>query len=259
MDESERLHLRAELLARQQDAYARLGLQRPGTFLHAVHLQDMVRWNNFVHAGWLVAPGWAAMDPAFQGYESVRDVPIERLRDDPPVNVTSAFAADRIYLAAVIRRGGHIGRGLDQTEWLTTDEEARLVRAGDIELDFEDSRRHVAPDAASRLASLFVVEGTAAGARHLREMFGPGPDLWLLRVEIPAAIRFTRADTRWFEDYTRDPRAEYAERYWKGERFPADDDRWEYLVEGVLKLVDEKQLTKLRRAGGMALGLNLED
>jgi hypothetical protein len=95
MDEAERLHLRAEL-ARQQDAYARLGLQRPGAFLHAVNLQDMTRWNNFVLAGWHVAPGWAVMDPAFQGYENVRDVPIERLRRDPPVNVTSAFAADRI-------------------------------------------------------------------------------------------------------------------------------------------------------------------
>jgi hypothetical protein len=259
MDEAERLRLRAELLAPQRDAYSALGLERPGTFLHAVHLRDETRWNNFILAGWHVAPGWAALDPAFQGYENLRDVPVERLRDDPPQNVTSAFSADRVYSAAVIRRGGYIGRGLEKTTWMTPAEEAQLVEKGDIELAFEECRRKIAPNAASRLMSLFVAEDTPDGARHLRELFGSSPDVWLLRVEIPAAYRFTRADTRWFDQYTRDRRPEDAERYWSEERFPADGDRWEYLVEGVLSMVDEKQLTRLRRAAGMSLGLNVSE
>jgi hypothetical protein len=257
--EKERLLLQAELFQQQRDGYATLGLDRPGVYLHAVSLQDMARWNNFVLAGWHVAPGWAIMDPAFAGYESVRDVSIERVRDDPPVNVTSAFAADRIYSAAIIRRGGHIGQGIDNTKWLTSEKEAELLRAGDIELAFEAGRRRVAPEAASRLASLFVADDTLDGERNLREMFGHNADLWLLRVGIPAAIRFTKADARWFDAYWEDPREEYVEAYWSQELSPGEGNRWEYLVEGVLKMVDEKQMAKLRRVGAMALGLNVSD
>jgi len=256
---SRTLHNRTELLEQQRDAYAQLKLERPGAYLHAVNLQDMARWNNFVLAGWHVAPGWAAIDPAFAGYESVRDVSMERLRDDPPLNVTSAFSADRVYSAAIIRRGGHIGRGIDDTTWLTSDEEAELLRKGDIELVFEAGRRHVAPEAASRLASLFVADDTPEGERNLRKMLGGSFDLWLLRVEIPAAIRFTRADTRWLDAYWEHPREECVTKYWSEKPFPAKGDRWEYLVEGVLRMVSKKQLAKLRRAGALALGLNVSD
>lgn len=88
-------------------------------------------------------------------------------------------------------------------------------------------------------------------------MFGNSPDLWLMKVTVPAAIRFTRADTRWFDAYWKERRDDYIDGYWSGRPYSANEYRWEYLVEGVLKLSRDKQLTKLRQEGAMALGLDL--
>jgi hypothetical protein len=258
MDEEQRRHLRAELYERQRKAYESLGLARPGRYLHGVHLQDLARWNNFVQVGWHFASGWAELDPAFAGLETVRETSIAKLRDDPPANVTTAFAGSTVYTAALIRRFGRVGRGVEHTVWLTEAEKQGCLAAADVELLFEKERRRTAPDAASRLASLFVVDDTPAGERHLREMLGASPDIMALRVEIPAAIRFTKADTRWLEAAWKDPEVELAEQYWAGTRFSAEEDRWEYLVEGILRMTSKKQLVKLRQAGAMALGMNVE-
>lgn len=49
-------------------------------------------------------------------------------------------------------------------------------------------------------------------------------------------------DTKWFELYCSDPKAEFLERYWSSAPFNGAPPNWEYLVDGVIEVDDPASL-----------------
>lgn len=196
-----------------------------------------------------MAPDFAAMcDPGLRAaHKSVRDVSVDFLRvNGLPQGTMTPRASWYIWAAALIRRGGHVGIGMENTQWLPREKLDRILALGDIELELEETRRKVAPEEASRLCALWVAEDSEAGESHVRAMLGP--DVLVLRVSIVAAIRFTRVDTTWFDLYCQSRKAEYANKYWSGtacDRGP----KWEFLVEGCIEAIDPEQLEYIRTHG----------
>jgi hypothetical protein len=135
---------------------------------------------------------------------------------------------------------------MENTQWLPREKLDHILALGDIELELEETRRKVAPEEASRLCALWVAEDSEAGESHVRAMLGP--DVFVLRVSIVVATRFTRVDTTWFDLYCHSRKAEYANKYWSG---TASDNspKWEFLVEGCIETIDPAQLEYIRTHG----------
>jgi hypothetical protein len=132
-------------------------------------------------------------------------------------------------------------------DWLPQSDLREILRIGDIELAFEEARRQHLPEGASRLASLYLADDSDLGRAHVRAMLGPS--VLLLPVVVPLALRVSKVDTRWFDLYCRDPKAEYLEKYWLS--FPCNRDAptWEYLVDGMIEVHDRAALERVREYG----------
>ena len=76
-------------------------------------------------------------------------------------------------------------------------------------------------------------------------MFDYSPCISILEVSVPVAIRFTRADSKWYEEYCRTSDEINIENYWKGIQFGDDADSWEYLVEGKVQINDAEKLKSI--------------
>jgi hypothetical protein len=164
-----------------------------------------------------------------------------------PQGVPTPRATWYVWAAAWVRRGGHVGIGTENTRWLPQHNLDRILRLGNIELSFEEARRHILPDGASRLASLYVAEDSEPGRAHVRSMFDA--DIHLLRVTIPLAMRVTKVDTKWFELYCLDPKPEYIEKYWTSTPSSGSALTWEYLVDGMIEVDDPASLEHVRKFG----------
>ncbi|NLJ80067.1 MAG: DUF2441 domain-containing protein [Firmicutes bacterium] len=115
-----------------------------------------------------------------------------------------------------------------------------------IELQFEKVRRQIAPNAPSRLSCLFVVDNSKEGVENIKEMLGP--NVFLLKVRIPAAIRVAKADRRWFDAYCSNADLKNVENYWFSRAF-SPGNRWEYLIDGMIEAVDDSQIEYIRKNG----------
>jgi hypothetical protein len=122
----------------------------------------------------------------------------------------------------------------------------RLVRIGDGELELERVRREVAPNACSRLGCLWVADDTSDGAANIRSMLGPST--YLAKVHIPIAIKFTKADRKFFDLFLETGVVEYAEKYWSEQKFGSTDS-WEYLVEGVIESTSDEDIRYIKENG----------
>lgn len=197
--------------------------------------------------------GAASTSGLAAAYVSVRDVPIEVLRTSgPPQGVLAPRAAQFVSAASIARRGGHVGVGVENTNWLSQEQADRILRLGDIELAFEARRRELLPDGASRLSSLYVADGSEAGRAHIREMLGN--QVFVVEVSIPAAIRVSKADTRWFDRYCETPDPQFIDQYWKSVPGPDGDPTWEYLVDGAIQVEDTASLEYIRQRGARPPG-----
>ena len=222
----------------------------PGRVIHGLSLGDWYPCWNLSLSGRLWSPDLLAQcDPGIAAsHVSLRDVPIDQLRIvGTPQGVPTPRATWYVWAAAWIRRGGHVGIGMDRPKWTTPDEASRLLRIGDMELEFERVRRSVAPTAASRLASLYVAEDSEIGRAHVRQMLGA--DVMILQVSIPLAIRVTRVDTAWFDLYAAEGKEEHIIHYWSGHPLDESCPTWEYLVEGAVEAVDPEELEFVRARG----------
>src|SRR5262249_35914063 len=118
-------------------------------------------------AGRLWSPDFAALtDPGLAAaHQPLRSVPIEVLRTGGvPQGVPAPRATWYVWAAAWVRRGGHVGIGAENTKWLPRADLDKILRLGDIELAFEEVRRKLLFDGASRLASLYVATSLTSGA-----------------------------------------------------------------------------------------------
>ena len=134
----------------------------------------------------------------------------------------------------------------ENTRWLPKPNLDKILRLGDIELSFEEVRRRILPDGASRLASLYVADDSDVGRAHVRSMLGA--DIHILAVTIPLSLRVTKVDTKWFELYCHDPKPQYIEKYWSSEQCNAAAPTWEYLGDGMIE-ADPASLEHVRKFG----------
>jgi len=147
----------------------------------------------------------------------------------------------------VAGQGGHVGIGLGNTQWLPRSETDEYVSRREVELAFESRRREVAPEAPSRLSSLYLAEDSDGGRFHLQDILGP--DIHILRVVVPVAVRVHRGDTRWYDLYCKAPDPSYITKYWQSVPFGPDPATWEILIDGQIQVEDKEGLEHLREHG----------
>jgi hypothetical protein len=221
-----------------------------GVYIHGISLSDFLPCWNLSLAGQIMSSEFAAICDSNLAVRqtSIRNSKLSNLKTPQfAFGVVTPRAAQFVCTAAIIRAGGHVGIGVESTRWLPRDEMDRILRIGDMEIAFEEMRRAITPNAASRLCCLWVAEDTDIGQAHVRSMLGV--DVFLLRVLIIAAIRVTKTDSRWFDAYAAEPRDEYIANYWNGVPYEVHVPTWEYLVEGVITVIDDAALAHVREHG----------
>lgn len=231
----------------------------PGTYFHAVDLTNGFVCNNLrVAGGKLYSPDCLALlEPGGLGsaHTSLRDTPIEILRHTPPPGVVTPRSAQVISVAALRRRGTPVWQG---DRLLPYEDRGSELRISEQEVAFESVRRRVAPQAASRLSCLWVAEDSDAGRENIAAMMEEEEELGtpprhVVRVRVPCALRFTRVDVAWWDAvvWQADERIveDCAVQYWSGRARKPEAPRWEWLVEGVIELVDSIDFEVVQRDG----------
>ena len=221
-----------------------------GVFLHGISLNDWYPCWNLSLCGWISSPDFTAI--ADQGiaekHTSLRDIEIQQLKDgNIPSGVLTPRSIWYVWAYAIIISGGNVGIGRYDTYFFDEDDRQKILEMGDIELKFEEERRRISPESASRLCSLYVADNSEFGKHHIIEMFDE--DTYIFEVTIPCALRFSKVDTKWFEKYRNDPNPEYIEKYWKSIPYDEDVPTWEYLVEGMIKVNNLEDIEHIRKNG----------
>jgi hypothetical protein len=223
----------------------------PGTYLHGININDWYPCWNLSLSGSLFSPDYVAqVDSAIsQLHTSLRDVSINELRnkDDIP-GMPTPRGYWYISAAASIRNGERIGIGVENTQWLSQQETERILKISEIELRFEEIRRKIMKDAASRLTSLYLAECNSFGEDHIRNMLGNN-DLYIFPVTIPKAFRVTKVDTHWFDQYYLTKNIHDIDNYWLSGPYDEDNPTWEYLVERIIQIKDKKDQVYIQEHG----------
>ena len=140
---------------------------------------------------------------------------------------------------------GRIRSGLPLQKRFLSITEAQLkyrLKRSDIEIEFEKERRRIVPDAASRLDCIFVADNEDT----INQIFKGHYDLIVLEVKLIEALRFTKADFGWFEEYSREKDKRLIEGYWTSHQFRENVNSWEYLVDGIIRADDPSSSEKVR-------------
>jgi hypothetical protein len=203
--------------------------RKSGYFLHGVNLDDWYPCWNLALSGMLTSPDFmASIEPGFSGrHHRIRDATLEELRTiGLPRGVPTPRAVSSLFAGAVPTQD---------------------VSRHRIELAFESGRREVAPEAPSRLSSLYLAEDSEAGRAHVRDMLGP--DIHILRVVVQVAARTHLGDTRWYDLYCKDPDPTFIVKYWQSVPSGSDPATWEILIDGQIRVEDKEGLEHLRVHG----------
>jgi hypothetical protein len=189
----------------------------------------------------------ASWDPNFaEKHTSVRNTEIEELRTGAQdLGGLTPTAGDYVFLARKLRRG---------TKGLRVDTD-KILRRSEIELKFEEGRRKYAPNAVSRLNCIYLVDDETV----LRKMFEDYSKDYVFKVKISQQMNCSKVDVQWYhrywdthsitsddEDYWGIDKEEYIKKYWTS--FPSDksDNNWEYLVDGLVGLVDPQDIKRIQ-------------
>jgi len=224
----------------------------PGIFTHGIKINDPIVCHNFVEVGELWSIDFiGTLDPSLKDrHKCINEVTLDDLRIDPPKGLIQPRAAWFMWAGSRIRQGKRIFSGkTGKTKWLSKEQMDRVLFLSDIELEFERVRREVVPDAVSRLSCLWVAEDTEAGRNHIREMFSPSSDIFILKVQIPIARNVTKADTAWFNKYYENQNTDYIVQYWQSTSSGSGSPTWEFLVDGVIKVDDPDGIEYVRKNG----------
>lgn len=119
-------------------------------------------------------------------------------------------------------------------------DEDHLIKIYETELVMEEVRRHVAPDAPSRLSCIWIAEDGPRSQAMLQEMFSASRHI--VSVAIEQQINLFKADASFYDLLfeTGDPTA--AEHYWRGE---ALSSKWELLLDGAIRVTKDDELQVL--------------
>jgi hypothetical protein len=122
------------------------------TYFHGIDLNNFLPCWNLTLSGQLTSSEYSRFvdrDLANDG-QSLRDTPLDSLKfPNPRIGVVTPRAAMVIAAGAIIRGGGHVGFGVQNTRWMSREQMDNILRLSDIEIAFEKTRRELFPDAAS--------------------------------------------------------------------------------------------------------------
>jgi hypothetical protein len=216
-----------------------------GIFYHGIDFDNEESWFprlNLLNTGALFTPDYIAyVEPNLgSAHTSIHLQEIEYIKNKAfcGMGALSPMAGKYVWGASLIRSGSHLFKGTINPVQFTQDEESEIIKRSDIEVKFEEIRRAVNLEAASRLNCVFLADNM----ENIKRMFDYNPKISILEVSIPAAIRFTRADSKWYEEYCRTGDERNIENYWKGVQFGDTPDSWEYLVDGRVQVNNVEKL-----------------
>jgi hypothetical protein len=215
-------------------------LDWPQEFVHGIAAGDWLPCWNMHLQGTLFSFDFAN-EVEFQG-SAVRDISIPDLCRGAFNEVALSSRMILLWQAACIRAGGWFGEGVPPaTRIASVRDSERVVRQADREIRLEIGRRVLVPSAPSRIACLYLAEATASGRTMVSKM--KGGDIYLMTVEITAALRRMRVDSRWLEG---DPlEVDQIIGYWSGlPRYEAP--AWEYLLDGAISCTNQDELARLK-------------
>ncbi len=206
---------------------------------------DLSNWylcHNLSLSGKLFSPCCLSLLYSKIEYSNIYNTPISDLKNN--INVPYGFITPRsvssVIIAPLIRKGMDVGFGVQNTEFLPDDQKEHILKMSSVELKFEEIRREVSPEAPSRLSCLWLAENTAEGRNHIQNMLGDS--IYIFKVKILLKIRLSKADTKWFDEYCLKPNKDYIENYWNSIPYHDESATWEYLLEGAIEMVDDKEL-----------------
>lgn len=120
-----------------------------------------------------------------------------------------------------------------------------------MEIAFEEARRVWAPEAPSRLSSLYLADNSEDGRKMLKETF---PERTILEVQTILSLRQTKVDMRGVDEYKESGNKGVLERYWKGLPVGSGTPQWEYLIDGVIQVTDKERLEDIKIVGAKLPG-----
>lgn len=166
---------------------------------------------------------------------------------DPELLLTSikhtqiGFVSPRfkfVIISNMSKNGYRMGEGVENTRFYTEQELERIHRIARLEIEFEKTRRRIAPKLPSRLTCIFVAEDSLDGRTMLQNMFYHKKDFHIAPVEINP-LRIHRADSKWISEYEKTNNQIIIENYWQGTDFDKNP-QYEYLIDGVVKLKNKE-------------------
>lgn len=208
----------------------------PEAFIHAIDPTSwLVCYNLRIQPSLSSPDQLASQDPGLRAsHVSLRDTPIEELKTNSRLSsVVTPRVAKTLIPGAIVESGGHVGIGVEQTKWLSAQQEDSVHDWASIELKFEQRRREIVPDAASRLSCLWIAEDNELGRQNIEAMFGA--EKFIMHARILKQSRISRVDTAWFDKFVQTRDEAFIDAYWRGSALIKDAPRWEFLLEGTLR------------------------
>jgi hypothetical protein len=127
-----------------------------------------------------------------------------------------------------------------------TEAEKKIVKKGDLEIEFERGRREYNYGAPSRLSCLYLMEDDVDSRFDLRDMF---IDLFtrplVVEVVILNNLELLKFDYRWVDQYYEFPNEEFIKNYWTSVPYDDVNPKWEYLLEGTIIMQNEEQIEQV--------------
>lgn len=224
----------------------------PKVFLHGLDLTNWYLCHNISLDGTIWSPNFVFPDNNVQKFHTnLRDIPLNDLRNN---RIPANFAIPRVknYFFKGLKILTGIESNLIKLSELNDDEKYYL-KIAEMELTFEEERRKISPDSASRLSCLWVAENSEKGKEQIIKMLDPdkmlSSKLLIIQVKLEKILRLTKVDIKWFDEYFENKKKEFVENYWKGIPFSESEASWEYLVEGIIKINNGQDLDYIRSNG----------
>ncbi|MHB8280648.1 MAG: hypothetical protein ACYDIA_23840 [Candidatus Humimicrobiaceae bacterium] len=218
--------------------------------MHGIDLNDWYPCYSLSLCGKITSPSiYTALSNTTLVPDNINNIPISSLRDD--LNINYGFMTPRtsrcVVMAALIRKGINVGLGVNNTKWYSSKQKEHFLYMGDVELRFEEIRRIISPEAASRLTCIWLADNTIEGKNHIKNMLGD--DIYIIKVKILHELRFSKVDSLWFDEYCNNPKDEYIKNYWNSIPLKDDSTSWEYLLEGVIEMIDDEDRNFIQKYG----------
>ncbi len=190
----------------------------PKDFIYFIDLNDPLVCVNLIRTNGLVSPSLYHVITYKEEYP-LYDCDLDRLLHDldyEPIGFASPRLAILKY-SKVARNGYRLTMGEgQQQQFLSENETNHYHNIAQLEVDFERVRRVIAPNAASRLACLFLATNDLDGRVMLQNMFSTKKNFIISPVVVKYIHRFHRADSKLIDQYASTPNDALIEKYWLG-------------------------------------------